>query len=273
MKTLQSIRRLVVLGSVLFCAAFGEVAAYAQLASSATRPEAPARPLEEYSIEIENGQLLMAPLKGRIDINAIWGKGEIHSMPATIENLAKFLRAADTNLNLVLSPRSAEVTVQNLKLRSIDIGGFIRAIGYATDGQVTGRPFGPAGEAGRDWTIVAGREQRTERSVEVFNISGFMDYLRSSSEKDKSAKDESARKQLEEVMEVIIETIRAMKGDSFSQEDSPDFRFHQGTDLLVIIGKPDSIEVARKVISALPGQPRLKLREDLLDTRAPGREN
>src|SRR5262245_30843257 len=55
-----------------------------------------------YQIEIVEGQLLLAPLENRIEVKAIWGEGSIHSVPATIENLAKYLRAADSHLNIVL---------------------------------------------------------------------------------------------------------------------------------------------------------------------------
>src|SRR5579862_4222594 len=52
-----------------------------------------------FDVDIENGRLSLAPLKGRVDINEFnLGAGaqpaEIDSVPATIANLAKYLRAA-----------------------------------------------------------------------------------------------------------------------------------------------------------------------------------
>ncbi|HOB33993.1 MAG TPA: hypothetical protein PKH32_14030, partial [Verrucomicrobiota bacterium] len=66
-----------------------------------------------YHIEIENGFLRLAPLKSRVDVAATFGP-DLAEVPATIENVAKYLRATDTNLDIVVSPDAAGVTIGDL---------------------------------------------------------------------------------------------------------------------------------------------------------------
>jgi len=59
---------------------------------------------------------------------------------------------------------------------------------------------------------------------------------------------------LEQLKMIIMDTISALHSNTAEQ---PDFQFHRGANLLVIIGSRDAVDVARKVVSALPGQAHL----------------
>lgn len=228
---------------------------------TAAQPNAQLR----YDIEIENGELLTAPFKRYVDVNALWGPGSIASVPATIENLARFMRAADTNLNLVVSPDAAQVTIQNLKLRSADIAELVEALGYATDGKLRGLRF--ANTAGNNWTLMARPERKAERTVEVFNLNGFIERH---GRGDTSGK--SVSEQLDRIQQMILETLIDLKRGELTKDERPEFRFHSGTGLLIVIGTPTAMEVTRKVVSALPGQSESGARQDPLDSSAHPKE-
>ena len=215
-----------------------------------------------YDIQIENGELLLAPLQGHVDIKSIWGPGDIHSVPATIGNLTKYLRAANPNLNIVLSPGAAEVKINDLKLRSGDMKALTEAVGIATDGTVRGSSL-----SGKDnWTFMVQRRPNQEQAIEVFNLSGYIQTLNTPDDKVIAQK-------LDELENLILRTLMRLgqrqKGEYSSVQD-PEFKFHPGTGLLIVMGPPDAIEVTRKIVNALPGQPRPGVREDLLlDNRLP----
>jgi len=90
---------------------------------------------------------------------------------------------------------------------------------------------------------------KPRRSVEVFNLSGYLQQL--------PKQDEKAVSENVNMLEVVInQTLEQLKPEGFSDEDGPypDFQFHRGANLFIVIGPPIAIEVARKVVNALPGQ-------------------
>ena len=53
-----------------------------------------------FDIQIENGQLLLAPLKDTLRTNKFLGPRRTNLVPATIENIVKYLRVIDPNLSV-----------------------------------------------------------------------------------------------------------------------------------------------------------------------------
>jgi hypothetical protein len=84
--------------------------------------------------------------------------------------------------------------------------------------------------------------------VDVFNMSGYFEQLK------KHDQDEVNRT-LEEVEHTVFTTLASLKEGGVAENEMPHFQFHSGTGLLIVTGPPDAIEVARKVVSALTGQP------------------
>lgn len=265
MKTSRPPRALTAFFSVLTLIAAIQSSASAQETNPSSGAVTENNAKTRYNIEIENGQLLAAPLKARVNINALWGPGSIHSVPATIDNLAKYLRAADTNLNLVLSPEAANVTIQNLKLRSADMAELVQAVMYATGGTVRGSSFS---NSRHNWMLTARPEHKNERMVEVFNLNGFIGHLGKSGDSAKAVDE-----QLNDIQQIILETLVRLKQGNLTKEENPDFRFHRGTGLFIVIGTPTAIDVTRKVVNALPGQPPPGPRQELLDLSPPPTAN
>lgn len=232
---------------------------------AAEAPDTNAAGDQQYDIQIENEGLLIAPLKKRIDVKALYeGQGEPYSIPATIGNLVKYLRAADTNLTIVLSPGAADATIGDLKLHSGDMSALVAALYIATDGNVRGQPL-PGKNA---WSIVsASKKTNTSRTFEVFNISGYINSLGKPSEDVLRQKVDEIRELTDEIQHSLVDTPNLIP-----QVDTPSFRFHPGTSLLIVTGTPDAISVARKIIDALPGQ-QTHGREDLLDIIPPSNQN
>jgi hypothetical protein len=206
---------------------------------------------QQYDIQIEKGDLLIEPQKNRVDVKAVWGAVNSYSVPATVGNLAKYLQAADTNLNLVLSPGAKETKIGDFKFRSGDMGALMQVLYVATEGTVRGQTL----PGKNNWSIVeSSGSHASHRAVEVFNLSGYIRTLGNPGEG-------LVREKLDDIEKLTRVTFY----DLYKRDiENPNFRYHPGTSLLIVTGDSDYVEVARKIINALPGQQKFA-REDLLD--------
>lgn len=213
-------------------------------------------------VQIENGQLFLAPLKGQVDTNEFTFGAAAHgwpieSVPATIANLATYLRAADTNANVTVSPGAAEIQIKDLKLRGAGVAEVVTAVAVATEGAVHGQA-GYNGNGRAECSFSANQaKQNPERTVEVFNISGYLSSLGLGTNSDTQIEDK-----LDQIKGLIAHTVEELHTGESKRPDLPQFEFHKGTGLFIAIGSPEAIEVTRKIVDALPGQESAQLKKD-----------
>ncbi len=222
-----------------------------------------------FDIQIENGELSLAPLKNAPGKNP-WGTNTA-SVTATIDNLSKYLRAIDPNLNIVLSPDVGKLTISNLKLNTRAPISIAQAVSVASGGTIVGP--GGAGMGGfggglrggeRSLTFIDNERHESKPSVEVFNLSG---YIQSLGKVDENV----IQQKLDQLQEIIRSTLQDTGIRSSSTV--PNFKYHPGTKLLIVIGKPEAIEVTRKIVNALSGQQRDGKEDPRLDTVPPPSQN
>ena len=158
---------------------------------------------------------------------------------ATVQNLADFARAR-YHQNIVLSPGAGSVVISDLKLDAADIDGFFQALTVASGGTISAgkAEFGETGL----WAVTA--RDRAPRKVEVFNLTG---YLHSGSPGGKDTGEK-----LEQLQTIILQTLHQLKLGRLGPGEEPSFQFHDGANLFVVIGTDEAVDVARKVIGALP---------------------
>jgi hypothetical protein len=149
------------------------------------------------------------------------------------------------------------MTIGDLALRSGDMKALTEAVTIATDSKIQGRPL-----SGKDnWAFYAPPQPTNERTVEVFNLSG---YIQSLGEPDHDA----IAKNLDEIQQLIISTLHeVVYHGNYSSADEPVFKYHSGTKLLIVSGPPKAIEISHKIIDALSGQ-QTSNRGDQLDKPA-----
>jgi hypothetical protein len=211
-----------------------------------------------FDVDIENGLLMVAPLKKHVDVKALWGEGAVQSVPATVHNILKYLRGADRDLNVIAGPEAGEVEIKELKLRSADIASLMESLGYATGGAIRAVSFG---SGTKSWILMASRTtQPVERTVEVFNVSGFIRHLTDKAPKPEE-QEQIVHQGLNQVKEIIEHTFVGLIRGKRGASEAPEYQFHAGTSLLVVTGSPQAIDVARKVVNALPGQTRINMAE------------
>jgi hypothetical protein len=118
---------------------------------------------------------------------------------------------------------------------------------------------------------------RPNRLVEVFGFSGYKETVRQKLSAEHyedlqhyedlhlggPARREDSRLKLEDraeveteaaiplVQSIVAETLSELTPEA--QAEAPSFKFHPGASLLVVIGSPEAIDVASKILTALPG--------------------
>jgi hypothetical protein len=239
-------------------AAAGMTAALAQLSPSASAGQPTLAPpgtmannpaSSGYNLEVVDGKLILPA-----------GKVE-----ATLGNVIDALRDQYTEANLVLAPGLAKLKVADLKLRAGRLMDELEGLRVATGGKfeiqgpnnpgpvqvdpTTGLPIGGTTSNGGLFVLRDPRPTRpTERAVEAFNIGPYIDWLRHNDGQKRDTEDQ-ALNQIGKIIQDSIEDFKADSGDA----DRPTWKYHPGATLLVVIGNIESVEIARKIVNALPG--------------------
>jgi hypothetical protein len=221
---------------------------------SAAKVQQPGAVGGPYALQIVDGTILEKGVK----------------VPATVGHVMDALREMYPRVNIVASPEVTDLTLADMKLRPAEVEETLEALRVASgerfdwrrnDQQpaaidpTTGVPVPPRPVKEPSLYLLTVNPNtssaRAKREVEVFNLSGYL--TSGITHAGKQANDEAAIDQgLKTVQDIIKQTLAAV----YYQEGTRlDYQFHAGANLLIVIGPRDEIEVARKVIEALPGQP------------------
>jgi hypothetical protein len=219
-----------------------------------------------YDLQIVGGQLIRPG-----------GKVE-----ATLPSVVDALRDQYTEANIIFSPGLAKLKVGDLKLRAGRLGEELEALriacGEKFDVQALGgQAFGgPAPQridpnTGLPLDLTTGvpitgarsvnaglfvlREatppSQKQRVVEAFNIGPYIDWLRHQPP-EAGLKGGEEDRGPEQIQRIIKDTIQGFRPDE-GEGEQPFFQYHPGASLLIVIGNVDSVEIARKIVNALPG--------------------
>lgn len=181
--------------------------------------------------------------------------------PATIARVVEVIHAQAPDANFVLSPGVADIVVSNLTLRSADLEGALAALEFATGRKVLAR------QVARDniYAVTPGQTAKPEKSVEVFNLMPILRALAPGDPKE-------VRECLTEISTVIVQTITEFDRQTGSDRGKPLLNFNESTRLLVVIGHPEQLEIAHKIIKALtpPAGSGLSIEPPRPEPRLPG---
>ncbi len=185
--------------------------------------------------------------------------------PATMANIADAVREMYPGSNFALAPGVQKLTIEDLKLRTPRVDEVLEALRVASGNQFTWR-YGrseaidpatglPANSADNSLIVLepdraTSQEEAPRRMVEVFNLRPFLQQLSTTKPDDKEV-----AKTLEELRS-IIERTSTVLSEGKSRDRAMyeyDFQYHPGARLLVVVGSPELVEVARKVINAVNG--------------------
>jgi hypothetical protein len=214
----------------------------------------------KYDLEIEEGQLVRPG--GRVE--------------ATLPNVVNALRDEYTDANIVLAPGLAKLKVSDLKLRAGSLAEELEAVRVACfdkfEIQAVGGPTArvdPTTGLPLDRTtgfpITGGKRENpglfvlrepkptpeTKRVFEAFNIGPYIEWLRHQPNDLGKSNVDPTDEGLNEIAHIISDTVRDVKDGL--PENQPTWQYHKGATLLVVIGTRDSVDIAGKIVNALPG--------------------
>jgi hypothetical protein len=186
---------------------------------------------------------------------------------ATLGNVIDALREQYTEANIVLAPGLAKLRVADLKLRAGRLMDELEGLRVATGGkfEIQGPTSGiqridpntglPIGDTKQNAGLFVLRDFRpagpAERTVEAFNIGPYLDWLRRQPN-DGAQKGKAEDQALNEIGKILEDTISDFNSDT-GDANRPKWQYHPGATLLVVIGNIESVEIARKIVNALPG--------------------
>ena len=191
--------------------------------------------------------------------------------PATLVNVVDALREMFPEFNIAMVPDLAHVKVMDLKFRPADGGStaleeVLTALRVATGNRFAWRTGAASTnqsflDPNTGWapSIAGGSPDLTrlymlslsmdesapqsKRAVEVFNLHGYLEQLGPNSDVERN---------LEQLKEMIAKALVALNPDGSGGSDEPELQFHPGANLLIVIGSPEAVELARKIVTALP---------------------
>lgn len=193
---------------------------------------------------------------------------------ATLENVIDVLRDRHPNANIIVAPDVPRITVGNLKLRASNLEQELEALRIAS-----GERFQWSGPPGPQvdllnlspdpampiqdhdqllYVLRAAPEMGPgQLLVEAFSLGGYFASLAQSGDEKKNQmlieeKIQELERMVNETVAIYRELDEEMHGRAASCKASVHMRFHRGANLVILIGDPRSIEIAAKVIGALP---------------------
>jgi len=210
----------------------------------------------EFNLQVIEGQLVL-PV-GNVD--------------ATLGRVIDALREQYPEANIVMSPGLAKVKVGDLKLRAGRLTEELEAVRVAsgekfdlqtpaqavpTIDPTTGMPVASTKSpyAGLYTLRQAQYSSQPPRMLEAINIGPYLEWLgRRPSGARKGNPEQEGLSELQEMIDVAVTDFKtAEQRGGERPEDQLIFKYHPGATLVVIIGSPESVEIARKIVNALPG--------------------
>jgi hypothetical protein len=208
-------------------------------------------------------------------------------LPATVSNVVEILRENYREATIAVVGVD-DVLIDNITLRiaprTAGRGSALR-IALAALVEASGRKFRLQDFSDQDFMLSADRSPMGRRTAEVFNLSQILSNNQGKQLERQIRETETAlaavRKvmtndhprvadmstQLEilkatkaqaaapldstKVIEQIMDTVAATLGLLKSAEKQPEFQFHPGANLLIVVGGDEAIEITRKVVAAL----------------------
>jgi hypothetical protein len=183
--------------------------------------------------------------------------------PATVGNAVKALRKLYVNATFAVDPRVAELPLTDLVVRANEPITDLAALRTACGGR-----FNLGVEPNSLYTLQRNNStdldpsKKEDRNIECFNLTGYLGRIitpedeknQQTDEAKAQAKDKRAqqtREAVDQLKSIIADTIK----DFDATIGEPHFQFYGQAQLLIVTGSHRAIEIAAKVIHALPGQP------------------
>jgi hypothetical protein len=160
----------------------------------------------------------------------------------TIAEAAETFRQLWDGLNVIVPPSVADLQIGPLQLRQITVENLCLIIPAATD-RIVDATFD------RDAFLTFRPTVEIVRTQPICKIMSLKPYLTGKVEKD-------AEKAIVELQDAVVQACRLLaKARRSGRLEQPEFSVHQSTELLIVVGSPESVSIVEGVVNALSGGP------------------
>ncbi len=223
-----------------------------------------AAPLPPYDLEIKDGTLTWSGAKR---------KDNASQVPANLQNVVDLVRELHPEANFAVSPELAGAVIADLKMRTSSAEEKLEAIRIAGGSQFVWRlahppvinPQTSLPETPDLYVLDAlPPTAKPGLQVEAFHLGEHFKYVYGDQAlaTNNDTRQKLIAEQMEQIELMVHQTVDEYRTISHTSKtkslSAPSIRFHRGANLAVIIGEPEAVAVAAKVIGALPGAQRSK---------------
>jgi hypothetical protein len=194
---------------------------------------------------------------------------------ATLSNAVNYLQRKDLTVNIVLPAELGQIKIGDLQLRDAPADLALRALSEASGSKfVVKEQRSDLGTAKPLFILQTNQPPSpplSDVTVQAFNLTGYLSYMKfdavsrqvlSQSSQDTNADENLAKldDNLARLQDIIKQVVAAQKSFNFSWKGAaipsnpPTIKFYKAADLLIVIGSPEAVETARKIVNALPGE-------------------
>jgi hypothetical protein len=221
-------------------------------------------PSPAYDLEIKDGLLVWNGAKRKDNANQV---------QANLHNVVDLLRELHPDANFAVSPGLAETVIADLKMRTSSVEEKLEVIRIASGSEFlwrnahatsidpkTGLPAMPGNQPSPPLYVLDAlpAQAKSGLQVEAFNISTYIKAF-NTYPSPSNGKEDDPQKRLDQIERMVLETVKEYEimshvvNSKAKSMRSPSIKFHPGANLVIVIGEPEAVAVAAKVIGALPG--------------------
>jgi hypothetical protein len=201
---------------------------------------------------------------------------------ATLSNVVKYLQSGAAPLNVVVPADMGQIKIGDLELRDTQPDLALHALSVASGNQFLVQIHQSHMGAGNPLFILEKNPVPSDTVVQAFSLVGYLGYMKfdllgtdvmsAAGQGPNSFENvQKLQQSLAKLEEIIKQTIDAQQNFMSSSVGSssagsaslgaasvplkpPTIKFYKDADLLIVVGSPEAVETARKIIDALPGQ-------------------
>jgi hypothetical protein len=169
---------------------------------------------------------------------------------ATLSNAMSLVKME--GINIIMPDELGQIRIGDLRLQDAPGDLAVRALSEASGNKFVVKEL--HSELGPGNPLIVLETNRppspppSEVKVEAINLAGYIQHLKL------SGKGTNIDDTLDKLQRTIVEVQKDLNSKTRAGSSSPTFRFFADADLLIVIGAPDAVEIARKIVNALPGE-------------------
>jgi hypothetical protein len=189
------------------------------------------------------------------------GREPVHG-EATLSNIVTYLAAMQRSAaehspireaNIVLGDGLGSLKIDDLQLQHAPLDLALQALSVASGDKFTVKEVRSKETPALLYMLETNKSSAPETKVEAFNLSGYVQHIKRSTSDTNNWERVIGNKigDLQAIVQQVVDEQRTLEKISRAYLK---FKFFVDSDLLIIIGPPDAVATAGKIIRALPGE-------------------